>query len=71
MKNIKPKRGAPKKPLEKSKSKLIQVRASLPEKQAFSAAADLDGKTLSVWIRDRLRKIAHEELERHGQQVPF
>jgi uncharacterized protein (DUF1778 family) len=65
------KRGAPVKPPEKSKSELIQLRVSSAEKIAFNAAADMDGKKLSEWIRDRLRRLAREELEDGGREVAF
>jgi hypothetical protein len=41
------------------------------EKQAFQAAAELDGKKLSEWIRDRLRRLSREELQANGLDVPF
>ena len=66
-----PIRGAPKKPPDKVKGALIQLRVNAAEKQAFGDAADLDGKKLSEWMRDRLRRLAREELEQHGQRVPF
>jgi uncharacterized protein (DUF1778 family) len=68
---MKPKRGAPKKPPERAKGALVQLRLNPAEKAGFVQAADLDGKKLSEWIRDRLRRMAREELEAHGQAVPF
>jgi uncharacterized protein (DUF1778 family) len=68
---MKRKQGAPKKPPDKAKAALLQIRLSEAEKQAFSEAADLDGKKVSEWIRDRLRRISREELEAVGRQVPF
>jgi uncharacterized protein (DUF1778 family) len=50
---------------------LVQVRLAADEKAAFNAAAALDGKGLSEWLRDRLRRNARQELEAHGQAVPF
>lgn len=41
------------------------------EKAAFRAAAALHGLTLSVWVRERLRAAARQELEAHGRRVPF
>lgn len=67
----KPKRGAPKKSPEKAKTGRIPIRVSDAEKEAFRAAAELDGKTTSDWIRDRLRRNARQELEAAGQHVPF
>ena len=71
MKAKKKKMGAPPKPPEKSKGELIQFRVNSAEKQAFSEAATLDGKKVSEWIRDRLRRLSREELERAGRAVPF
>jgi hypothetical protein len=68
---MKAKRGAPKKPPERAKGSLVQIRLNPAEKAGFMAAAVLDGKKLSEWIRDRLRRLAREELEAHGQTVPF
>jgi hypothetical protein len=64
-------RGAPRKSADKSKSELIQIRVNAAEKQAFADAADLDGKKLSEWIRDRLRRLAREELQAQGLAVAF
>jgi uncharacterized protein (DUF1778 family) len=68
---MKKKTGAPKKPLHKAKSELVQIRLNAAEKKAFQDAADLDGKKLSEWIRDRLRRLSREELETAGRKVPF
>jgi hypothetical protein len=68
---MKKKRGAAKKTPEKTKAELLQIRLSLAEKQAFALAAELDGKKVSEWVRDRLRRDSKQELEAHGQQVPF
>ncbi len=63
--------GAPKKAPAKAKKSLVQIRLAGTEKQAFNDAADLDGKKLSEWIRDRLRRLAQEELEAAGRPVAF
>jgi hypothetical protein len=68
---MKSNRGAPKKSAAKSKGDHIQFRVNPAEKEAFERAADLDGKKLSEWIRDRLRRVSRQELEDHGQRVPF
>jgi uncharacterized protein (DUF1778 family) len=68
---MKKKQGAPKKPANKAKGALVQIRLNHAEKQAFHDAADLDGKKLSEWIRDRLRRLAREELEKADRPVPF
>jgi uncharacterized protein (DUF1778 family) len=65
------KRGAPKKAASQAKKALIQLRINDAEKAGFQAAADLDGMKLSEWIRHRLRRVSREELEAHGQTVPF
>jgi uncharacterized protein (DUF1778 family) len=65
------KQGAPRKPPGKRKSELIQLRVTATEKQAFSDAADLDGKKLAEWIRDRLRRLARDELQDGGLAVAF
>jgi uncharacterized protein (DUF1778 family) len=71
MKKPRKKTGAPRKPPDKSKAEYLQIRVNSKEKEAFQAAADLDGKKLSEWIRDRLRRLSEDELTRHGQEVPF
>jgi uncharacterized protein (DUF1778 family) len=65
------KRGAPRKAVTKLKGSLIQLRVGAAEKQAFGDAADLDGKKLSEWMRDRLRRLAREELQAQGRTVAF
>jgi uncharacterized protein (DUF1778 family) len=67
----KARRGAPKKSPEQAKGALIQLRVSDAEKEAFMDAASLDGKKLSEWIRDRLRRLAREELGAQGRAVAF
>ena len=37
----------------------------------FTAAAELDGKDLSEWVRDRLRRLAKQELEQAGRPIAF
>jgi hypothetical protein len=70
-KNTPKKRGAPRKPPERAKSELLQIRVSPAEKRAFADAAGLDGKKLSEWIRDRLRRLSRQELEASGRPVAF
>jgi hypothetical protein len=64
-------KGAPKKSAAKSKNELLQIRVAATEKQGFQEAAELDGKKLSEWIRDRLRRDSRQELESLGRKVPF
>jgi predicted HicB family RNase H-like nuclease len=59
------------KPPDASKDEYFQFRLSGPEKQAFTDAAIADGKSLSGWIRDRLRRLARDELQATGKPVPF
>jgi hypothetical protein len=65
------KRGAPRKPAAKAKRELVQIRLGTAEKAAFLLAAELDGKKMSEWIRDRLRRLSRQEIEAHGRPVPF
>jgi hypothetical protein len=55
----------------KAKSELMQIRVDAAEKQAFAEAAALDGKDLSGWARDRLRRLSRQELQQAGRPVPF
>jgi hypothetical protein len=64
-------RGAPRKSAEKAKGELMQFRVNAAEKQAFNDAADLDGKKLSEWVRDRLRRASRHELEQADKIVAF
>lgn len=59
------------KPPGVAKEAYFQFRLSGPEKQAFTDAATADGRTLSGWIRDRLRRLAREELRELGKPDPF
>ena len=63
--------GAPRKSPDIAKSKVFQLRLTETEKEAFRLAAERDGKTLSDWIRDRLRRVSRQELQEHGDEVPF
>ena len=65
------KRGAPKKAPVDAKGDTLQIRVNAAEKEAFTEAAKLDGKKRSEWMRDRLRRLARQELERAGKKVPF
>jgi hypothetical protein len=47
------------------------MRIEVTEKQAFQEAATLAGLGLSAWIRERLRRVARNELEEFGRPVPF
>jgi hypothetical protein len=64
-------RKKPPKSSRADKGSYFQFRLSELEKQAFTDAASADGKTLSGWIRDRLRRLAREELRGLGRADPF
>ena len=64
-------RGKPGRPAGKSKEEVLQIRLSAAEKQSFQRAAELDGKKVSEWIRDRLRRLSREELKQHGEIPAF
>jgi hypothetical protein len=72
MKTTKEKRrGRPPKGSDKIKSVHLDMRLEVSEKEAFRAAAELAGLDLSAWIRERLRRIARQELQEAGQAVAF
>jgi uncharacterized protein (DUF1778 family) len=66
-----PRRGRPRKGSAATKSESILLRLEMREKEAFSAAAELAGVPLSVWIRERLRRNARDELGEAGKPVSF
>lgn len=68
---MKKRRGRPRQKPGNAKKHLLQVRLAQTEKRGFAEAARLAGQALSVWVRDRLRQSAQQELERQGQPVPF
>jgi uncharacterized protein (DUF1778 family) len=55
----------------KAKAELLQIRLSVSEKTTFSDAAELDGKNVSEWIRDRLRRVSRQELQEAGKTEAF
>jgi hypothetical protein len=65
------KTGRPKNPPGKSKDDYLELRLDAAEKRAFKDAADLAGMALSVWVRERLRRIAKRELEDAEKPVAF
>lgn len=67
----KTRRGRPPKGSGKIKSIRLDMRLLAAEKEGFRLAAELSGLELSAWIRERLRRIAREELEQAGKDVPF
>jgi hypothetical protein len=70
-KTKKARRGRPPKGSGLAKSESILLRLEPREKAGFSEAAETAGAPLSVWIRERLRRAAWEELEKAGKPVPF
>jgi hypothetical protein len=68
---MKKKTGRPRKSPSKSLNRTLQFRLTDAEKQAFSEAAELSGQEVSVWIRDRLRRLSRQELETVGRPVAF
>ncbi len=63
--------GRPPKRAGLGKTLLMQIRVSPSEKQVFTEAADLEGQQLSVWVRDVLRRTAHERIQVAGRPDPF
>lgn len=52
-------------------SENLKIRVESAEKQAFKDAADLAGIPLSVWVRERLRRVAVRELEAGARPIAF
>ena len=71
MDDYRKRRGRPLKSSERRKSENLLVRVDPDEKQAFGEAAELAGIPLSSWVRERLRRIATEELLAANRTVPF
>ncbi|MDB5292010.1 MAG: hypothetical protein JWL69_3251 [Phycisphaerales bacterium] len=71
MANTTRKAGRPKSAPGKAKDDYLELRLDTAEKQAFKDAADLAGMALSVWVRERLRKVAKKELEDAEKPVAF
>ncbi len=65
------KRGRPKNPDSLVKRRVVQIRLSEAEKQAFSDAAKISGLSLSSWARERLRKTAREDLRKAKKDGDF
>lgn len=64
-------RGRPRKNSSESKSESLLLRLAPSEKKGFSDAAELAGVPLTVWIRERLRKVAVGELESANRKAAF
>lgn len=64
-------RGRPPKGSGLTKSEGLLLRMEPREKAAFTEAAEIAGVPLSVWIRERLRRVARDELREAGKESPF
>jgi hypothetical protein len=71
MKTNTKRRGRPKKGSAERKTASLLLKMEEREKAGFSAAAELAGAPVSVWIRQRLRTAAAQELKTAGKGVPF
>lgn len=49
----------------------LQVRLTQAERETLKIAATMAGLSVSAWLRDRLRRVARNELQSSGQKVPF
>jgi uncharacterized protein (DUF1778 family) len=65
------KSGRPKSPKGTIKEEYLELRLDAAEKQAFRDAAMLAGMAVSVWVRERLRRVARKELEDAEKPVAF
>ena len=65
------KRGRPPKEASSLYSEPLLVRLAPMEKEAFRDAAELAGVPLSTWVRERLRRVANQELKQASLPVPF
>lgn len=52
-------------------SESLALRMEPAEKQAFKDAAELAGVPLSVWMRERLRRVAVRELQEAARPIAF
>lgn len=71
MKTKKTRRGRPPKGSGLAKSESLLLRLEPREKAAFTEAAEIAGVPLSVWMRERLRRVARDELNEAGKESPF
>ncbi len=63
--------GRPPKSSGQKQTESLDVRLTMAEKRAFQDAAEIAGTPLSVWVRERLRRIARSELEEANRPVAF
>jgi predicted HicB family RNase H-like nuclease len=64
-------RGRPPKAENELRKESLLVRLDEQEKEAFREAASVAGIPLSVWVRERLRRIATRELDEASRPVAF
>jgi hypothetical protein len=64
-------RGRPPKEPGQIKSEALLLRLGPDEKKGFADAANLAGVPLTVWMRERLRKVAADELVKASRPVAF
>lgn len=57
--------------IENGRTERLEIRLQAAEKEAFQMAAEFAGVPLAAWIRERLRRVARNELEDAGKQAPF
>lgn len=65
------KSGRPKKDELQLRSEYLEVRLGRDEKRAFQEAATISGLALSSWVRERLRRIAAQELSDANMPIAF
>jgi uncharacterized protein (DUF1778 family) len=56
---------------QENKKDRLEVRLENGEKEAFDHCAEMSGVSLSIWVRERLRRVARKELEEANKAVPF
>ncbi len=64
-------RGRPPKRSAEKKAEYLDIRCDAAEKQGFRDAAEVAGVPLSMWVRERLRSAARQELLEAGRPIPF
>ena len=58
-------------PESETQSESVLLRLKPSEKAGFTEAAQIAGAPLAVWMRERLRAVATEELAKAGRKSPF
>jgi hypothetical protein len=71
MNKTKSKRGRPTKAPGELRNEDLLVKLMADEKAAFKDAAHLAGIPLSVWVRERLRRVAIRELGEAAHPIAF